>query len=126
MRLQGFCSQLLLSRPHAHTASSGGGVRVRRYPAGGTLHARRLEAATVLALLAVWRSAKTAGARHGYLAAVVLSAVGMIGNDSRRTRQSIAGPDSSCPASQSNWDCFRSGSGFRYWRSPSRRRSVGW
>ena len=38
-----------------------------------------LESAALLALLAVWRSAKKAGARRGYLAAVLLSAVGMVG-----------------------------------------------
>jgi len=48
--------------------------------AAGTLpRAACLEAASVLALLAVWRSAKTAAARRAYLAAVLLSAVGMIG-----------------------------------------------
>ena len=48
--------------------------------ATGTLaRAACLEAASVLALLAVWRSAKTAGARNAYLTAVLLSAVGMIG-----------------------------------------------
>ena len=48
--------------------------------ATGTLvRAACLEAASVLALLAIWRSAKTAGVRRAYLAAVLLSAVGMIG-----------------------------------------------
>jgi hypothetical protein len=46
---------------------------------GALARAACLEAASVLALLAVWRSAKNAKARNAYLTAVLLSAVGMIG-----------------------------------------------
>ena len=67
-------------RPYLLPLALAGGLACAGILAAGTLpRALLLEGGTLVALLAVWRTGKDAAARHGYLAAVLLSAVGMAG-----------------------------------------------
>jgi multicomponent Na+:H+ antiporter subunit A len=60
-------------------ALAGGLACVGILAVGTVPRAALLEGGTVIALLAIWRTSKSAAARQGYLAAVLLSAVGMVG-----------------------------------------------
>jgi multicomponent Na+:H+ antiporter subunit D len=67
-------------RPYLLPLALAGGLACAGILVAGTLpRAVLLEGGTVVALLAVWRSGKDAAARNGYLAAVLLSAAGMVG-----------------------------------------------
>lgn len=48
---------------------------------GSLLRTGLLEAASVVALLALWKSGGKSGARYGYLVAIIISAVGMVGGN---------------------------------------------